>query len=329
MVALSITKKVQVFFAVFAVVLLFGCGKRPEAPRSKSENTLPPSQDIAPNPLPTSPPSMPSLASSMPQSTPRKPATSTDDVQDSMKRVRSRLKEEFGNSSASQNDIAKLRSAWNKRWHRAFDVMLESASSPTVASGQVVPPEIVEHLKDTASYAELSANDEAGFKSDPMEFETAYALTLIAISTCLGTGAELPTFLNRAGTLPPTKGDLVVFRALGDGLLYLEHPAVLNDAQFNGWLQIVTARNPVYRLIAARMFNSVSSDLGQKSALYRQLLNDTDPVIARIAVMGASRNVTDETSAALNEFRDRQKESGNAELVDVATKALGRIQKRP
>jgi len=329
MVALSITRKVQAFCAAFAVALLFGCGKRPEADQSKSENTLSPPQNIAPSPLPTSAPSTPSLTSSAPQSAPRVPATPTDSVQGSMKRVRSRLKEEFGNSSAGQNNILKLRSAWNETWHRAFDVILESASSPVVASGQIVPPEIVEHLKDTASYAELFANDEAGFKSDPMEFEAAYALTLIASSACLGTGAELPTFLNRAGTLPPTEGDVVVFRALGDGLLYLEHPAVLNDAQFNGWLQLVTARNPVYRLIAARMFNSVSSDIAQKSTLYRQLLNDTDPVIARIAVMGASRNVTDETSSALNEFRDRQKEFGNTELVDVATKALERVQKRP
>lgn len=329
MVALSITRKVQVFCAAFAVVLLFGCGKRPEADQSKSENPLPPPQDITPSPLPTSTPSMPSSTSSAPQSSPRQPSIPTDDVQASMKRVRSRLKEEFGNPSSGQNDIVKLRSAWNETWHSTFDVILESASSPVVASGQVVPPEILEHLKNTASYAELFANDEAGFKSDPKEYEAAYALTLIASSACLGTGAELPTFLNRAGTLPPTKGDVVVFRALGDGLLYLEHPTVLNDAQFNGWLQLVTARNPVYRLIAARMFNSVSSDMAQKSTLYRQLLNDADPMIARIAVMGASRNVTDETSAALNEFRDRQKEFGNAELVDVATKALGRIQKRP
>ena len=315
MVLLSTTKTTQAFCAAYAVVLLFGCGKRPDAEQPEPENMLSPKQSIAPTP------------SSKHQSSTSQPAP-VDDVQASMKRVRARLKQEFGNRSSDLNDIAKFHSVWNETWQTSFDVMLESASSPTVASGQVVPPEIMEHLKDTVSASELFAKDD-GFVSDRNELETAYALTVIASSVCMGTGAELPTFLNRAGSLPPTKGDLVVFRALSDGLLYLEHPAVLNDAQFKGWLQLVTARNAVYRLIAARTFNSVSSDLAQRSEVYRQLLNDSDPAIARIAVMGASRNVTPETSAALSEFLDRQQRSGNAELVGVATRALERVEKHP
>jgi len=329
MAALSTTMKFQLFCATLAVILLFGCEKRPEVALSESENMSSTAQDVSPNPVLAPPLSRQQITSSVPQSSRDGEAKPADDSQASMKRIRARLEENFENTSTGQNDIAKLRSAWNETWHTAFDVMLDSASAPAVVSGQVVPPEILAHLKDTALYAESLSNDEAGFVSDRMEFEAAYALTLIATSACLGSGAELPAFLNRAGTLPPTKGDVVIFRALGDGLLYLEHPAVLNDSQFNGWLQLITARNPIYRLIAARTFNSVSSDLGQKSVVYRQLLNDTDPVITRIAVIGATRNVTDETSTALSEFRDRQKKLGNAELVDVASKALERIEKRP
>ena len=328
MVLLSTTKTTQAFCAAYAVVLLFGCGKRPDAAQPESENMPSPKQVIASTPSSKTSPSRPIITSSMSQSSARH-ATQADEAQASMERVRAQLKEKLENRLSDLNDIAKLRSAWSETWHTSFDVLLESASSPAVASGQVVPPEIMEHLKATVSAAELFAKDEAGFVGDRKEFEAAYALTVIATSVCMGTGAELPTFLNRAGSLPPTKGDIVVFRALGDGLLYLEHPSVLNDAQFKGWLQLVTARNPVYRLIAARTFNSVSSDLAQRSEVYRQLLNDSDPAIARIAVMGTSRNVTPETSAALSEFLDRQKRSGNAELVGVATKALERVEKHP
>jgi hypothetical protein len=328
MAALSITRTVRAFSAAFAVAWLFGCGKRPDAAQSVPERMPSPTQEIAPSPSSTPPPSAPSLTSSTPQPSARQPVPA-DDAQASMNRVRARLKEAFGNRSPDLKDIAKLHSVWNETWHPAFDAMLESASSPEVASGQVVPPEIMEHLKDTASAAELFAKDEAGFVSDRKEFEAAYALTVIASSVCMGTGGELPAFLNRAGSLPPTKGDVVVFRALGDGLLFLEHPAVLNDAQFAGWMQLATARNPVYRLIAARTFQSVSTDLAQRSAVYRRLLTDSDPAIARIAVTGAARNVTPETAAALSEFRDRQNRFGNAELVDAAAKALARVEKRP
>jgi hypothetical protein len=145
----------------------------------------------------------------------------------------------------------------------------------------------------------------------------------------MGSGAELPAFLTRAGSLPPTKGDVVVFRAFSDGLLFLEHPAILNDGQFNGWLQLATARNPVYRLIAVRTFNSVSSDLAQRSAVYRRLLNDSDPAIAKMAVTGASLNLTPETSAALSEFRERHNRLGNADLAETAGKALARLRKGP
>jgi len=200
---------------------------------------------------------------------------------------------------------------------------------PEVAGGEVVPSEVIAHLNDNIPFAALFAKDQAGFVSDRKEFEAAYALTLIASSVCMGSGAELPAFLTRAESLPPTKGDVVVFRALADGLLFLEHPAVLTDGQFNGWLQLATARNPVYRLVAARTINSVSSDLAQRSAVYRRLLNDSDPAIARIAVTGAARNVTPETSAALSEFRERQNRLGNAYLAETAAKALARVEKRP
>lgn len=326
MAALRVTKPILALCV--AAALLGGCDRRSKTAESVPERSPSPTKDAVPS-LPATPtPATPRVAAATPQPPMRQPAPS-DDAQTSINRVRARLKAEFGTQPADLKNIAKLHAVWTESWHPGFDAPLESASSPEVASGQTVPPEIMEHLSDTTSAAELFAKDQAGFVSDRKEFEAAYALTLIASSVCMGSGAELPAFLPRAGSLPPTKGDVVVFRALADGLLFLEHPAVLTDGQFNGWLQLATARNPVYRLIAARTINSVSSDLAQRSAVYRRLLNDSDPAIARIAVTGASRNVTPETSAALSDFRERQDRLGNADLAETAAKALARVEKRP
>jgi hypothetical protein len=328
MAALSVTKPILALCAAVAVAVLAGCDRRFKTAESVPERPPLPTKGAEQSLPPTPVPATPSVAAATPQP-PMPQPTPANDAKTSISRVRARLKAEFGTQPADLKNTAKLHAVWSESWHPGFDAHLESVALPEVGSGQVLPPEIMEHLSDTTSAAELFAKDQAGFVSDRKEFEAAYALTLIASSVCMGSGAELPAFLTRAGSLPPTKGDVVVFRALADGLLFLEHPAVLTDGQFNGWLQLATARNPVYRLLAARTVNSVSSDLAQRSAVYRRLLNDSDPAIARIAVTGASRNVTPETSAALIEFRERQNRLGNADLAETAAKALARVEKHP
>ncbi|MFZ1219870.1 MAG: hypothetical protein WAO00_11285 [Chthoniobacterales bacterium] len=302
-----------------ALFFLVGC-KRHNPPAQLSET----------NPAPEHDPSrllFTSAASSSPEAKPttvRRPAPV--EAKNSMEQVRVRLRQEFGARPTDLKNIAKLHAAWHEAWQPSFDARLESASAPKIAGGEIVPPEILAQLNDTTPSAELFAKDEAVFVDDRKEFEAAYALTLIASSICMGTGAELPAFLNRAASLPPTKGDVVVFRAIGDGLLVLEHPSVLDNTQFASWEQLATAPNAVYRLLAARTFHLVSSDLAQRSALYRRLLGDSDPTIARIAVTAVSRYVTSETSAALSDFRARQSRNGNLELAEAAARALRRIE---
>ena len=165
MVPLSATKMTQAFSAVFAVALLFGCRKQPDASHSDTENTPSLKQDVAPTLSPKQPPSIPKLTSSIPQSSAHQPGPA-DDAKAAMIRVRTRLKEKFKSLSSNLKDIEKLHSAWNETWYTAFDAILESASSPMVASGQVVPPEIMEHIKDTVSSAERFAKDDAEFVNE-------------------------------------------------------------------------------------------------------------------------------------------------------------------
>lgn len=320
-----VDRSIATVIAALWVALLVGCERRTNTEGSLPEKPVAPMQ----NAVPTAPPASTSIVATPTPTPPMRQPEPANDAQAAIRRVRARLQNEFGDGSSDLKGVAKLHSAWNETWNPGFDAMLKSATSPEVANGTIVPPEVTEQLADSTATAELLANDEASFVSNRNEFEAAYGLTLIASSVCMGSGGELPAFLTRSESLPPTKGDVVVFRALSDGLLFLEHPTVLNNAQFNSWLQLAAARNPVYRLIAARTFNSVSSDLAQKSAVYRRLLTDSDPTIARIAVTGASRNVTPETSAALSEFRDRQNRIGNSELAGTAAKALARVEKRP
>ncbi len=324
MAAPSVNRLANALGVALTLALLFGCGRRPKLDETIPENpTSPKQEDVAST---SSPMSLHSVPKSEPSTRQMKPS---EDAKASIERVRTRLKREFGSLPSEMKDIGKLHALWGETWTSSFDVPLESTSSREIAKGQIVPPEVVAHLNESATMAELLAKGAVDFVTDQKELETAYALSLIASSACMGSGAELPAFLYRAGSLPPNKGDLVVFRALTDGLMSLEHPAVLNDAQFNGWHQLATAKNPVYRLIAARTFHLVSGDVEQRSEVYRRLLKDSDPVIARIAVIAASRYVTDETSAALTEFRERQNRIGNTELAEVAAKALSRIEKRP
>ena len=321
MAALSLTGMTKCLCVILTAAFLFGCERRSKTSEADPETLPSPKQDLFSSATP---------ASSVPRSEPlTSRPTPSDDAQASTKRVRTRLQQELARRSPEMSEIAKLHEQWGKTWNPSFDAPLASAFSPEVTNGQIVPPEIVAHINDNVSMLELFAKDQVDFVSDRREFEAAYALTLIASSACMKIGGGIPAFLNRAGSLPPTKGDLVVFRALNDGLLFLENPVVLNDAQFNGWQELATARNPTYRLIAARTFHLVSSDLAQRSVVYRRLLQDSDPAIARIAVTAASLYVTDETVTALSEFRERQNRIGNAELAEVADKALTRMEKRP
>lgn len=324
MVLLSVSRLANALCVVFSLALLFGCRQHPKTTETMPENpTLPRREDIVGTSPPMSLQVVPKLEPSTHLMKPH------EDALASIERVRARLKRELESRSPEMKDIGKLHALWGETWTPSFDEPLESTSLREVASGQNVPPEVIAHINENASMAELLAKGQVNFMSDQKEFETVYALSLLASSVCTGSGAELPAFLHRAGSLPPNKGDIVVFRALNDGLMFLEHPVVLNDAQFNGWCQLAIAKNPVYRLITARTFHLVSSDVEQVSEVYLRLLKDSDPVIARIAVIASSRYVTDKTSTALTEFQERQNRIGNTELAEVAAKALLRIEKHP
>ena len=236
--------------------------------------------------------------------------------------IRERVNNALSETSPGEKDIVKIHRAWGRFWSPGFDVPLESGSVSAVATGKLAPPEILSHINDETSLAELFAKGKVDFIIDNNELETTYSLMLIASLACMKGGAQIPAFLDRAGIVPPTRGDLVIFRVFNDALGFLETPTALDPANFDGWRRMETAANPVYRLMAARMFHLVSNDLQQQSEFYRALLSDSDPAILRIAVRAASRFSTQETLGALSEFKDRQTQLGNIELADQAEKAM-------
>ena len=154
MAALSVSKLTKPLGVAFAVAFLLGCNRRPNTSETVPPKPPPLSQDVLPSVSSATP--APSVSRSEPLPAQPKP---NDDAQTSIKRVRARLKQEFESGSPEMKDIAKLHAQWGATWNPSFDAPLESTSSREVANGQIVPPEVVAHINDNVSMAELFACD--------------------------------------------------------------------------------------------------------------------------------------------------------------------------
>src|SRR5687767_2279101 len=112
--------------AALVVAPFLGCERRGQSADARPE----------PSGTPPRPQSMAAIA----------PTASVTAAQSSIQSVRMRLKEQFEARSPELKDVAKLHAAWNEVWQSSFDAPLESATKSDVASGQVLPPEIITHL---------------------------------------------------------------------------------------------------------------------------------------------------------------------------------------
>ena len=209
-------------------------------------------------------------------------------------------------------------------------------SMAPVIEGRIVPEEVFKVSSAfSASDADACSIQRSGFlglKSDewPEQIFLCRAVWDLA-ETDLDLLAEL--FAGRAGSLPPTAGDLIVYlgvqTALGDnplfGLPSGDEEGRKMPRESRRFLALSTAPNPVYRLLILDLLPGLCSEAGERVSALAQFAGETDPTIQLSAVKALARIGLPQTTNVLTRFRNQALKDGHLEVVETVDKTIRKL----
>lgn len=228
-------------------------------------------------------------------------------------------RELLGLRSTDAGFKAKVSQLWHDSVSRLSNSPLSSVSDELVAKGAVLPKELSSpRNRDNSTDNPAAMIDALGF-------------------VALGRIELLPEFaMQRANVLPPTSVDLAIFDAFNNALDELG-PTNLGTP-FEPWVQLASATNPIYRLLALRAAMHTTSraasglssedpnftriDAPAKLSFYLRYLNEGDPKILSEAIAAIATVPTPEARQAIEKFQATQHQRGNSVLTQVAADAL-------
>jgi len=242
--------------------------------------------------------------------------------------VRKRFTELFGDLRHPSVTPDKLKAAWSEFWTEEFNYALPSAADTKVASGLELPKELSQLTKaEQPLYVQIESGR---ISIAPDAQESAIAIYTICVGACSSGGRDLPTLLlNRAKTLPPTQGDLVVFEILQETLPMVDQQAPMTANQASGWVALANAPNPIYRLAALQGFARVSVDREQRLAFYGQYKDESDATILKVLIDSVESLPSADAPAMLADVQAMTKKAGQTEVSEYAAKAFSRRQASP
>lgn len=136
----------------------------------------------------------------------------------------------------------------------------------------------------------------------------------------------------RAGVVPPTAADYIIFEAVCNGLAespFLETASSTGPRKTlpggAGVLDLADARNPIYRYMAARFASVAESDNTKLVKFYSSFLNETDPTIKITAIHALVYTRDPKVAGVLKEFEAKAKERGEAEVLKAIQQEIKRF----
>jgi hypothetical protein len=164
--------------------------------------------------------------------------------------------------------------------------------------------------------------------------------TLLWAGRLINTAPEIlmPILEERAKVFPPTAADYILYGAVSAAIDDNNYdltphgsptdPTQVSLSRSAGLLQLAHAKNPIYRLLAARAGVFVERDEAKRLNFYSAYLNESDPTIQTAAVTGLANAKTPAAVATLQSFQTAAQQHGNAQGAKAAEEAIQRINKQ-
>ena len=224
---------------------------------------------------------------------------------------------------------------WKEVWIPSFDQPL-SNSLHAANQAETLPLEFREASKigDAAGnmFLEKLRTKEVSFLENTEEYESAYIMLVLSIYADFDNGKTLAAAVKQRGNnLLPTKGDLVAFLAVLEGLHEIQYSTI------EDWQYLGESKNPIYRLLGLKAVArsspaAVATSSEDQSTLpvvhaaqlnfYRQYLDETDSIVISTLINALSRIENKESREMLQTIRDKQSRLGNKGLVSQVDEAL-------
>lgn len=194
------------------------------------------------------------------------------------------------------------------------------AGESLVAKGLKLPDSFVDMFFSKQSDPETMPEvqmQKAGFLGVPREllyeqhvvFASTVGLFPVAPDMVVGLVKE------RGNTLPPTVADYILYRsiqlAVADDVSLRNRKSISGRAPTPpyaaGLLELATAANPIYRLLAVDLVSSVEGDLNKQIAFFAGYINETDPRIRNTVIERLQSLEMPEADKVLRAFQTKRR----------------------
>jgi hypothetical protein len=206
--------------------------------------------------------------------------------------AKSEIRNYFSNISTVTNIVELNKALLTAVWSPSFDTPLSSLSKGQL-KGKLLPVEIVASAVVKGEARELQhqlfSNLTAG--TNPLIATQSEVNAYTGLSAVISdvfnnsVSSSLPKLLESRGKeLPPTKGDLVIFRIMVTMDRMPDPFESLTDQSMQSWIDLAGSRNSIYRLIAAQAFHKLVSNPQELTLFYSEYASESDPYICSIII---------------------------------------------
>lgn len=159
------------------------------------------------------------------------------------------------------------------------------------------------------------------------DFDPSKAVTMVSIFGGLAldqdTAKSMPALLSlTANRLPPSKGDLLLYKIAHDIAAITEPVGPFSDEEAKQWEALAQARNPTYRMIALKMFGRLCSEREREQSFLKKYLGETDFVVGSALIEETRRMPSEMRQEILRAFKAEQEKIGNEVIVEFVNSAL-------
>lgn len=194
-------------------------------------------------------------------------------------REKQQIKQLLAEIRQQSNPGAFAKSKWPEFWQPAFD-------QPWMAKDGKSFNQIIEGFAagQQPSFNQILKDGSEPWAGDPELKTSAIALATLSASVFSAPTSEnsvpasdLPQLVGaKRDQMPPTVGDVMVYRIIAETAAFLESRPKMPDAQLPSWVGMTQAKNPLYRLMALEVFGKFDSTPEQAQAFYSKYLSETE-----------------------------------------------------
>jgi len=217
-------------------------------------------------------------------------------------RVLNRVTQVIGDLKRARMTPAQMSELWRAFWPGSLDEPLSSSRDPEIAAGKRLPTEFSSAMPEPPFASQVQAGNIVGAQSADESAAVITIYLLHAAKAAAGGGDWGHLLLERANTLPPCRGDLIVAQIVSEAVVMIDKPQKLMPDQMESWLQIPRTENAVYRNLAIFAFEAVCSIDGQRAAFYEQCLAETDRSTLALLIPRIERTGNDNAPRLLHEL---------------------------